>query len=731
MSKKLFQGEALQLQMLASGVAELIFDLQGESVNKFNLQMVSELGQILDLIEADSNIKGLLLTTAKKMFIVGADIGEFSGVFAAGADKIESHLATNNKNFNRLEDLHCPVVIAIRGYALGGGMELALACDCRVASESAVLGQPEVKLGIIPGWGGTVRLPRLTGLDTAVEWIASGREYKAQQAFKAGVVDAVVAEDRLQAAALHLLQECMQDRFDYGARRALKTSPLQHNDIEAMLAFESSKGFIAAKAGRHYPAPVAAIAAMQKAAKSGREQALIIEAKTFSKMAQTDVAIALVSLFMRDQALTKKSKQLIKNTDTEIAIDRIAVLGAGIMGGGIAYQAAIKKIPVSLKDVRQEGLDLGLAEAANLLTQRLSKARITAVDMAATLNRIEPTLSYDNFDRVDLVVEAVVENPDIKKAVLVEAEAQLKVGAVLASNTSTISITSLAANLQRPEDFCGMHFFNPVHKMPLVEVIRGAKTSAATLAKTVALATQMGKKVVVVEDCPGFLVNRILFPYFSGFSRLLHDGADYQQIDKVMLRWGWPMGPAHLLDVVGLDTAVHAEKVMAQGYPERMTRDFTSAIETLVGKKRLGQKSGAGFYRYEPDKKGKLKAQPDADILPLLYAVSDGETAASTEFSDEEIFARMMIPMATELARCLEEGIVATAAEADMALVYGIGFPPFRAGIFHWLDHIGLQEFCEMAAPFTHLGALYQPTENMQKMAVNGDVYYAKAGGQQ
>tara|TARA_B100000809_G_scaffold265571_1_gene324824 strand:- start:2714 stop:4903 length:2190 start_codon:yes stop_codon:yes gene_type:complete len=718
MSKVLFQGEALSLQSLGNGLVELCFNLQGASVNKFSLQTVSELGQVLSLIESDKAIAGLLIISAKKAFIVGADITEFSAVFSAGPDHIIAHLAKNNNNFNRIEDLHCPTVVAIAGFALGGGMELCLACDYRIGSDDAVLGQPEVKLGIIPGWGGTVRLPRLCGLDTAVDWIASGREQKSDVALKCGVLDAVVASDQLRCAALHTLHECVAGRFDYTARRKQKTTPLQLCDIEAMLAFESSKAFVAMQAGRHYPAPVAAIKIMQKAASMSRPQALAVEAEGFAKMAQTEVAQSLVALFVRDQYMAKKAKKLAAQADC--LVTRVGILGAGIMGGGVAYQTALKNVPVVMKDVAQLGLNLGLSEAAKILSNRVKRGRMTPDTMAQVLNRIEPTLDYAGISGADLVVEAVVEKFDVKASVLAEAEQYLCEGAVLASNTSTISITTLAKSLQRPEQFCGMHFFNPVHRMPLVEVIRGDKTADETIAKTVAFATQLGKKVVVVNDCAGFLINRVLFPYFAGFTMLVRDGADYRQIDKVMQRWGWPMGPAYLLDVVGVDTVEHAEKVIAAAYPERMGREFTSCIDLLYQKKRLGQKTGAGFYNYISGIKGKPEQVPADEVFEILRPY----VAPTREFSDEEILTRMMVPMATELVRCLEEGVVATPAEADMALVYGLGFPAFRGGLFHWLDGMGLPAFCRLADPFAELGPLYKPTDTLRNMAAADNRYH-------
>ena len=313
-----------------------------------------------------------------------------------------------------------------------------------------------------------------------------------------------------------------------------------------------------------------------------------------------------------------------------------------------------------------------------------------------------------------------MENPKVKHAVLAETEKHIREDAILASNTSTISITYLAEALKRPENFCGMHFFNPVHAMPLVEVIRGEKSSDEAIARTVAYANRMGKKAVVVKDCPGFLVNRVLFPYFDGFSKLVRDGADFQAVDKVMERWGWPMGPAYLLDVVGIDTGVHAGQVMAEGFPDRMTLDFKTATEVMFDNERYGQKNGKGFYEYIPDKRGKPKKTVSEETYKLIAPV----VGERKEFDREDIIARMMLPMATELARCLEDGIVGTAAEADLALLYGIGFPPFRGGVFRWMDTVGLAHIAEASKKFAHLGKTYELTEGMQAKLAAGETYY-------
>lgn len=714
----IFSGSALRIEKIEDGLAHLQFDLPGESVNKLNLQLSGELAQAVDALEKTPGIRGLLISSAKNVFIVGADVMEFGPIFAQGDEAIARHIQSNNRTFNRLEDLPFPTVVAINGYALGGGLELCLACDFRVMSSAAKIGLPETKLGLIPGWGGTVRLARLAGVDTAIEWIASGAEQKATQAFKCGVVDGVVSPEDLSASALAVLRRAADGKLPYEARRQQKKSPLRHNDMEGLLSFESAKMFVGAQAGRNYPAPVAAVKAMQEGAKLGREEAQAIETRTFVQLAQTPAAKNLVGLFVSDQFIGKKAKQWEKQADK--IVSRAAVLGAGIMGGGIAYQSASRGIPIRMKDVNQKGLDQGIAEASKLLTKRVDSGKMTVAEMAAVLTRIDPSLSYDGFGEVDLVVEAVVENPKIKKMVLAEVENEVSSGTILCSNTSTISIDVLAEDLQRPENFCGMHFFNPVHAMPLVEVIRGSRTSDLAVARTVAYANALGKKPIVVRNCPGFLVNRVLFPYFAGFSMLLRDGADFQQVDKVMERWGWPMGPAYLLDVVGLDTAVHAQGVMAQGYPERMSKSFKPAPDILFEAGRLGQKNNQGFYNYEPDKKGKPTKIPTQDSYQLLQP----HVAAKRDFTDDEIISRLMIPMAMELVRCYEEAIVATPAEADMALIYGLGFPPFRGGIFRWLDDQGISNFIATAKHYEDLGPLYHPTAAMQQLAADGKTYY-------
>ncbi len=717
----LMQGQFIRVQSVEEGIYEVVFDRNNDAINKFDQATLLELKEAVTKLGEVDGLKGVFFSSTKQTFIVGADITEFTQMFSVSEEDVYTHILSLNDIFNAVEDLACPTVVAINGLALGGGFELCLSADYRVMAQSAQVGLPEVKLGINPGWGGTFRLPRLIGVDNANEWICSGSHKKSDAALKDGGVDAVVKDDQVGAAALDLLKKCIAGEIDYQARREEKTSPVKLNQMEMMMAFESAKGVIGAKAGPHYPAPMQAIKTMQKAVKLDRKGAIDVEVKAFAKLAKTDVTASLVGLFLKDQYVKKVAKKFSKDTTP---VSMAGVLGAGIMGGGVAYQSASKGTPILMKDINEPALQLGLDEATKLLSGQLKRGRIDAQKMAKTLTQITPTLSYGDFKRADLVVEAVVENVDIKKSVLAEAEKALKDDAILTSNTSTISITELATALDNPEKFCGMHFFNPVHLMPLVEVIRGEKSGEEAIARTVAYAKAMGKTPIVVNDCPGFLVNRVLFPYFGGFSALVSNGADFRKIDHVMEGFGWPMGPAYLLDVVGIDTAHHADAVMAEGFPDRMSHEGENAIDRIYSEGRFGQKNEKGFYRYELDKRGKPKKINDEAVDDLLKEI----TGEIKEFSDEEIIERMMIPLCIETVRCIEEKIVASPAEADMALIYGIGFPPFRGGILHYMDRIGLSQFCKMAEKYEQLGPLYHPTEQMKSMAESGAKFFQPEG---
>ena len=717
----MFAGSYLRLQPLSGGIVELCFDAQEGKVNILSQAALLELRAAVDEIKGQtSQLRGLILSSAKDSFILGADIKEFLPIFSEPDEVLLGYLNQAHSILRDIEELPLPTVTLINGEALGGGCEIALSTDFRVMAEGANIGLPETKLGILPGFGGSIRLPRLIGVENALEWIATGQSNSADNALQVGAVDAVVDGSRLLDAGLHLIEQCNAGKIDWQSRRHNKTGPLKLGKTEAMMAFETAQAVIFQKAGAHYPAPLAVVDLIKQSAAMSRDEALQLEAQSFAQLAKTDVCRCLIGLFLNSQLLKKQARTAAK---LALPVERAGVLGAGIMGGGIAYQSALKGVPAVMKDITPQALQLGIKEASKQLNKRVDRKRLTNDQALQIMGAISPTLNMSELVGVDVVVEAVVERADVKAAVLAEAEQVAGDNAVLASNTSTISIDKLAESLQRPERFCGMHFFNPVPVMPLVEVIRGAQSSEQTIATVEAYAAKMGKTPIVVNDCPGFFVNRVLFPYLYAFNLLLRDGADFRQVDKVMERFGWPMGPAYLQDVVGIDTCCHGMAVMAEGYPDRMKAGGETAPELLFAVNRLGQKTEQGFYRYDADKKGKPKKFNDESVDAVLAALHP-EGVQKMERND--IIARMMVPMCLEVVRCLEEGVIATANEADMALIMGIGFPPFRGGAVSYMESIGLEKFCLLADGFAHLGPLYQPTEKLREMAASGQSFFAR-----
>lgn len=744
----MYQGKAMSLVRLGSGAGHLCFDLQDSSVNKFNRLTLAELRDVITIVAA-SDLTGLICTSAKSSFIVGADIGEFSSLFKLTEPELAYWCQASNAIFIGLEELAIPTVSAVSGLALGGGFELCLATDYRLATANAGFGFPEVGLGICPGFGGTVRAPRIMEFSSAVEWISAGRQYSAAQALSAGAIDAIIEPEMLLEAAIDLVEQARthvgvglpanstehprtpvgaglpanstehshDDQTELNKLRAKKRAPVNMSLIDVSQVIETTQQKLAADKRNRNPAPARVVRELANSVFLDRDEALRIEQSVFVDLARSEIAGNLTQIFLNEQWLRQQSRKLI---DAASPVARAGVLGAGIMGGGIAYQSALTGVPVVMKDIAQEGLDAGVNEASQLLHKQVSKGRMSEDKAKAVLATIHATLEYDELKHVDIVIEAVVENQRVKQIVLAEAEALLNDHAVLTSNTSTISITALATALKNPQRFCGMHFFNPVPLMPLVEIIRGQESSQATIATTVAYAQRLGKTPIVVNDCPGFLVNRILFPYFGAFSQLLRDGADFRHIDAAMEAFGWPMGPAWLLDVVGIDTAVHAQAVMAEGFPDRMAYDFKSAMDILFDAGHYGQKTGSGFYRYEKASDGRLTKVVDDKIVAQLEAAS----TTHKDFSAEEIVARMMVALCLETVRCLEDQIVSSPIEADMGLVLGLGFPTFRGGALRFIDSMGTRDFCALADGFAELGPLYEPTQGLRDMAANHKKFY-------
>jgi 3-hydroxyacyl-CoA dehydrogenase / enoyl-CoA hydratase / 3-hydroxybutyryl-CoA epimerase / enoyl-CoA isomerase len=702
----MFQGKTLNLNEIGEGFAELQFDRAGEPVNKFDHSTVGELKRSVDLLKSHPGLRGVLVTSAKDSFIVGADIFEFAELFSKDEAGVEEFNAQQSAIFTAFSELPVPTAVAINGMAFGGGFEMALACDWRSMADVAVVGLPEVTLGIIPAFGGSVRLPRVAGAGTALEWVTGGVPQKSAAALAAGAVDAVVSPEALRESTLTWLRAAASGVHDWQARRSVTRGPVKVDDslVEKYRA-------ATAKTARHYPAAAGFVEFLSDTAGLGALDALRHEARAFAKLASSPCAASLVRLFVNGQFLKKKAKGYVKEARP---VRQAAVLGAGIMGGGIAYTSAVHGTPVLMKDIAQNALDLGMSEADKLLAKQVEAKRISA-DKAATIRRsIKPRLDFESIDQVDVVVEAIVENLTIKKKVLAEVESLLRDDSVIASNTSSLSIADMAEALKRPQNFVGMHFFNPVPQMPLVEVIRGPQTDPDAASTIASYAQAMGKTPIVVRDCPGFLVNRVLTPYSLAFLRLLRDGADFQQVDRVMEAFGWPMGPAYLDDVIGMDTLVHVLDVISHGYGSRMVPDFPTAVELMLEHKRLGQKSGAGFYRYETDAKGKPRKQVDLDVAALIATI---QPEGSREFGEQEIVDRMMLPMVLEAARCLDEGVAESAIEVDMGLVLGIGFPRHLGGVLHWADQMGAAELVKRCDRYAAISRLYHPSDAMLERA--------------
>lgn len=718
----MYSGEKLSLKKIDNKFLELNFNSNEGSVNKLDKQTLDELYHAITTVQQAQNINGLLLTSSKNAFIVGADITQFKRMFDTSEQEFLDSASHINGMMSAIEDLPFPTVVAINGYALGGGLEVCLSCDARIVSSSAKIGLPETGLGILPGWGGTVRLPRLSDFATAVEWITSARQYNAHKALKTGIVDKVVEPDQLRAEALQYLNDMASGKVDYCLIRKNKLSPIKQSSAEIEAIANMAKAVVQQKTAGHYPAPTRAIELMTQSASLTRDEAIKKEAGVFYELSQSPQARALIGLFVGDQYVSRKARGYSKALSSQPTDASLAgVVGAGIMGGGIAYQSVTRGCPVVMKDIAQNALDLGISEAEKLLNKAVSKGKLDQDKANQVLSMIKPTLEDQDLINTDFVVEAVVEHLPVKQSVLSDLDKQINKDAIIVSNTSSISINQLSQSLKQPERFCGMHFFNPVHVMPLVEVIRGEKTSDKTIAAVCNHALRLGKKPIVVNDCPGFLVNRVLFAQCFAMELLLRDGVSFQQIDQVMEQWGMPMGPAYLMDVVGLDTIVHCYSVMSKGIPERFVNDDTTPTETLLNSGRQGQKNGRGYYSYTAAKGGRPEKSVDPDSIDLLASMA----GVSKEVDPQIIIDRLLLPLAIEMNHCIDEGIVDSAIEADMALIWGVGFPPFRGGICRWMDEQGLDVICEKADSYSAIGELYKPTESMRAMASKGKKFYS------
>lgn len=711
---------------LRGDVALVEWDLAGEKVNKMSSPVMELFRHTLEEIRTSSAKAVVIISRKKNIFIAGADVREIQNFKTA--EEFGPALVAGQDIMNMVEDMPQPVIAAIHGACLGGGCELALACDWRICSEEEVtqIGLPEVKLGIIPGFGGCVRLPRVVGLVAALDLILKGSAARPAKAKRIGLVDRVVPQGELESEALRMARSLIkegagkrQKRFQ---ARSLKEGLMNSGLLRSKIFKEAGKGVFKATGG-HYPAPLMALDVVQRTYGLGdRAEALRIEREGFCKVAVTQVSKNLINLFFQMEAI--KSRSGVSDPSVRPRkVHQVGILGAGTMGGGIAAAAAEKGMYALMKDVRQESLDLGFKAADSIWGRKLKRGHLSRLQVAERKNRLEGTLDYTGFDQLDVIIEAIVEDMNVKKAVISEVAAEASPDAIMATNTSSLSVTEMASAHPKPENFLGMHFFNPVDRMPLVEVIRGESTSDEAVATIFDLAKRMGKTPVVVKDAPGFLVNRLLIPYLIEAAHFLQEGMSVESIDKAFKKtFGMPMGPCHLMDEVGLDVCVKVSKIFRESLGDRI--EIPQAMLKLEGSDRLGRKNRKGFYLY--DENGK-KGAVDSSIYKDL-----GLAEPTNPLGEEVLIQRAMYNMVNEAAMVLlEEQVVESASDLDLAMIMGTGFPPFRGGLLKYADNEGLEKILSELEVFAaKYGKRFKPCEALVSLVQKGQAFYSESAGE-
>jgi 3-hydroxyacyl-CoA dehydrogenase / enoyl-CoA hydratase / 3-hydroxybutyryl-CoA epimerase len=699
-----------------NNIFDLLIDIEDSPVNTLGAAVLTELDTILDELAFKPDVKLLRVVSHKKgCFIAGADINEIKVM--QNPVLAREKAGQGQRIFNKLESLPYPTLAVINGVCLGGGLELALACTYRVAllDSRTKMGLPEVQLGIIPGFGGTQRLPRLVGLQTALPWILGGTRVDAKKAMKTGLIDLYLEpqqyEQQLNEFSLKIAHG---QKVRKTKKKPLLQGLLEDNSIGRSVIFKKAREGVMKMTKGHYPAPFSAIKVLEKTANLRLKAGLSIELDEFAKLPGTPECQSLIQLFFNSEALKKESFGWERVKDAQI--NSAAVMGAGIMGGGIAWLYSSKGVPVYMKDIAMGAIEGGMKAAASIYSSRVKKRRMKPDDMTQKMELISGGLNFNSFDKRDIVIEAVIEDITIKKAVLKETESKLSPNALLLSNTSSLSIEKMGEDLDRPENFAGFHFFNPVHRMPLVEIIPGPKTSEQTLSRTLKMCRDLGKTAVVVGDCPGFLVNRILLPYINEAAWILSGGAGIGRVDKILTDYGMPMGPFLLADEVGIDVGYKVAAILEEGYGERMK--VCPALKNLKEKhKLLGKKGGKGFYIH----KGREKPVVNTEIKSLLGLSLSGYGS----MSDQRILDRCILQLVNEASKCLEEGIIERPDYLDMAMVLGTGFPPFRTGPIAYADSIGLDRVCQTLEDLaSEVGERFKPSQLIQTLASENKKFY-------
>jgi 3-hydroxyacyl-CoA dehydrogenase/enoyl-CoA hydratase/3-hydroxybutyryl-CoA epimerase len=704
-----------------NGIAHLVMDVIGESMNTLKAEFSEEIDTVLKEIRNDSTIKGIVLLSGKKdSFVAGADINMLASCQSASEATALSR--QGQLIFDQIESLSIPVVAAINGACLGGGLELAMACHARICSDNVktALGLPEVQLGLLPGSGGTQRLPKLVGIQKALDMMLTGKQLRAKQALKMGLVVDVVPNSILISAAenLVLAAQGKASKIKKSQRKiSVLDKALEGNVVGRKIIFNQATKSVLAKTKGNYPSPLKIIDCVRSGIEKSSVRGYQTEADHFGELVMSPESAQLRQIFFATTDM--KKEQGIEGVDAK-PIHRVGVLGGGLMGGGIAFVSATKaNVDVRIKDIAPQGISHAMKYGYDILNKKVKRRFMLKSEMQKQLAKITGCVDYSGFKNVDMVIEAVFEDLSLKQKMVDDMESICSEHTIFASNTSSLPIGKIAEKALRPENVIGLHYFSPVDKMPLAEIIAHSKTSDQTISTTVAFAKKQGKTPIVVQDKAGFYVNRILAPYMNEAALLLLEGESIGKLDKALVNFGFPVGPIQLLDEVGIDIGAKIGPILQAELGERFAAP--EAFNKLISDKRLGKKVQKGFYLYK-DKNGKkvTKKLVDESVYPLLnIIIKDQKT-------NDELVQRCVFMMLNEAARCLDEGIIRNARDGDIGAIFGIGFPPFLGGPFHYMDTLGAETIVNKLNLWSNeLGERFKPCQALINMAETGNKYYS------
>ncbi|ASI95809.1 fatty acid oxidation complex subunit alpha FadJ [Vibrio rotiferianus] len=699
--------KAFSLKIDEQNIAWLAIDVPNEKMNTLQAAFADEMKEIFALLKDSSGVKGMIIHSLKPdNFVAGADVRMLEA--CTTASEAEALAKQGQELFQQLSELPYPVVAAIHGPCLGGGLELALACDYRVCTDSdkTRLGLPEVQLGLLPGSGGTQRLPRLIGLLPSLDLILTGKQLRAKKAKKLGVVDACVPHTILLDVAKQLIEK---GKSKGKKKQSTKEKLMSGSGLGRKFVFEQAAKKTNEKTRGNYPATVAILEVIQHGLEKGFAQGQELEAKRFGELVMSSESKALRSIFF---ATTEMKKENGAEADP-VTVNKVGVLGGGLMGAGISHVSVAKaKVPVRIKDVSNDGVLNALNYNYKLFDKQRKRRIISKAGLQSKMLQLSGGIDFTSFNHIDVVIEAVFEDLDLKQKMVADIEANAKPETIFATNTSSLPIHKIAEKAERPENIVGLHYFSPVEKMPLVEVIPHETTSEETISTVVALAKKQGKTPIVVKDKAGFYVNRILAPYMNEAAHILLANEPIEQLDGALLDFGFPVGPITLLDEVGVDIGAKIMPILVNELGERFKGP--DVFDTLLNDGRKGRKSGKGFYTY----KGKKK-EVDKSVYKLLNLTPE------SKLSDSDIALRCVLPMLNEAVRCLDDGIIRSPRDGDIGAIFGIGFPPFLGGPFRYMDQFGLKELVEKMNEFaSKYGDRYAPCDGLLTRAGEGRNFY-------